>query len=164
MTLKTSVDPDENSEYGEKASACRTGCFHPMDESGRHSLPEEEGDETDGSVAGDPAQLLGRCERGFRRYMARYEAEGLEGLIDQRLEQISKRRVPVDEVLKLTESYRERHLGWNVRHFHGWYRPRPRGKSIATWTAPWPSFIDAQVGVSYYTPEGKPITEWQQAV
>ena len=28
-------------------------------------------------------QLLGMCERSFRRYLGRYEAEGLEGLIDQ---------------------------------------------------------------------------------
>ena len=28
----------------------------------------------------EAAQLLGMCERSFRRYLARYEAEGLEGL------------------------------------------------------------------------------------
>ena len=27
--------------------------------------------------------LLGMCERSFRRYLARYEADGLEGLIDR---------------------------------------------------------------------------------
>jgi len=29
------------------------------------------------------AQILGVCERSFRRYLSRYEAEGLEGLIDR---------------------------------------------------------------------------------
>ena len=36
----------------------------------------------------EAAQLLGMCERSFRRYMVRYEADGLEGLIDRRLEQV----------------------------------------------------------------------------
>jgi hypothetical protein len=32
------------------------------------------------------------------------------------LEQASQRQAPVDEVLALTERYRQRHLGWNVWH------------------------------------------------
>lgn len=32
----------------------------------------------------EAAQILGMCERSFRRYLARYEADGLEGLIDRR--------------------------------------------------------------------------------
>jgi len=72
------------------------------------------------------------CERSFRRYLARYEAEGLQGLIDRRLEQISNRRAPVDEVMALTEQYRSRHSGWNVKHFHSWYR-RCGGARSYTW-------------------------------
>jgi len=70
----------------------------------------------------EAAHLLGMCERSFRRYVVRYEAEGLDGLIDRRLELVSQRRAPVDEVLAVTQRYRARHLGWNVRHFHSWYR------------------------------------------
>lgn len=51
----------------------------------------------------EAAAILGMCERTFRRYVARYEAEGLEGLLDRRLEGMSTRRAPVDEVLALTE-------------------------------------------------------------
>jgi hypothetical protein len=80
----------------------------------------------------EAAQILGMCERSFRRYLVRYEAEGLEGLIDRRLEQVSNRRAPVDEVMALTEQYRRRHLGWNVKHFHGWYR-RSGGTRSYTW-------------------------------
>jgi transposase len=80
----------------------------------------------------EAAQLLGMCERSFRRYLARYEAEGLEGLIDRRLEQVSKRRAPTDEVVALVERYRSRHLGWNVRHFHSWYR-REGGARSYSW-------------------------------
>ena len=36
---------------------------------------------------GEAARLLGVCERSFRRYLVRYEADGLEGLVDRRLEQ-----------------------------------------------------------------------------
>ena len=40
----------------------------------------------------EAAMLLGQCERSFRRHVERYEADGLEGLLDKRLSQISKRR------------------------------------------------------------------------
>ncbi len=80
----------------------------------------------------EAAQLLGICERSFRRYLTRYEAEGLEGLLDRRLEQASNRRAPVDEVMALTERYRSRHSGWNVKHFHSWYQ-REGGTRSYTW-------------------------------
>lgn len=57
----------------------------------------------------EAARLLGVCERIFRRYIDRYEDEDLAGLIDKRLSQISHRRAPVDEVLKLVDRYRTRH-------------------------------------------------------
>ena len=80
----------------------------------------------------EAAHLLGMCERSFRRYVVRYEAEGLDGLIDRRLELVSQRRAPVDEVLAVTQRYRARHLGWNVRHFHSWYR-RDGGQRSYSW-------------------------------
>ena len=43
------------------------------------------------------ARLLGVCERTFRRYVDRYEEEGLDGLVDKRLGHVSARRAPVDE-------------------------------------------------------------------
>lgn len=78
------------------------------------------------------AQVPGMCERSFRRYVRRYEAEGLDGLIDRRLEQVSNRWAPVDEVMALTEQYRSRHSSWNVKHFHSWYR-RCGGERSYTW-------------------------------
>ena len=69
----------------------------------------------------EAAILLGVCARSFRRYLARYEAEGLDGLLDRRLEQVSHKRAPVDEVLKLTDQYRRRHDGWSAKHFYAWY-------------------------------------------
>jgi len=70
----------------------------------------------------EAARLLGVCERTFRRYLERYESQGLEGLLDRRLTQASHRVAPLDEVMAMQEQYRQRHLGWNMRHFHDWYR------------------------------------------
>lgn len=33
----------------------------------------------------EAALLLGHCERSFRRYIERFQADGLEGLLDKRL-------------------------------------------------------------------------------
>ena len=66
--------------------------------------------------------MLGMCERGFRRYLSKYEADGLQGLIDRRLDQASNRCAPVDEVMALTEPHQTRYGGGNVKHFHSGYR------------------------------------------
>lgn len=80
----------------------------------------------------EAARILGVCERSFRRYIGCYEAEGLDGLIDRRLEQVSNRKAPVDEVVAMTEEYRRRYMGWNVKHFHSWYK-RTGGVRSYTW-------------------------------
>ena len=46
-------------------------------------------------------ELLGMSERNFRRYVVRYEAEGLEGLIGQRIEQVSKLKAAVSAANEL---------------------------------------------------------------
>lgn len=81
----------------------------------------------------EAARLLGVCERSFRRYLNRYEEAGLDGLIDKRLEQVSHRRAPVDEVLSVTALYRRRYTGWNVNHFYAWYRREHGGTRSYTW-------------------------------
>ena len=65
----------------------------------------------------EAARLLGICERTFRRYVVGYDEGGLEALVDRRLSQVSHRRAPVDEVMRLTQQYQSRHLGWNAKHF-----------------------------------------------
>ena len=70
----------------------------------------------------DAAQLLDVCPRTFRRYINRYEEDGLDGLIDKRLAQVSHRRAPVDEVMRLVDRYRNRHQAWNVKHYTAWYK------------------------------------------
>lgn len=66
----------------------------------------------------EAAEVLGCSERQFRRYRARYEEEGLEGLIDKRLGRASAKGVPADEIAWMLDEYRTRYRGWNVKHFH----------------------------------------------
>jgi transposase len=81
----------------------------------------------------EAARLLGVCERTFRRYINRYEENGLDGLIDKRLGQVSHRRAPVDEVMKLTELYKNRYDGFNVKHFYRFYRYHHDGSRSYSW-------------------------------
>jgi hypothetical protein len=78
------------------------------------------------------SRILGICTRTFRRYIDRYEESGLEGLSDKRLTQASFRRAPVDEVMAVSDRYRLRYRGWNVSHFHAWYK-REGGKRSYNW-------------------------------
>lgn len=81
----------------------------------------------------EAALLLGVCERTFRRYIVRYEEQGMEGLIDQRLGQISHKRAPVDEVVALADLYGNRYRGFAVKHFYSWYRRAHGGIRSYTW-------------------------------
>jgi transposase len=80
----------------------------------------------------EAAQLLGVCERTFRRYIDKYEANGLEGLSDKRIEQASHRCAPADEVCSLETQYRQGFMGWNAKHFYSWYK-REGGRRSYTW-------------------------------
>lgn len=80
----------------------------------------------------EAARLLGVCDRTFRRHIDRYEEDGLDGLIDKRLNQVSHRRAPVDEVMRLVDSYCSRHQGWNAKHFYAWYQRDGGGRSYTS--------------------------------
>lgn len=70
----------------------------------------------------DAARLLGVCPRTFRRWVERYEDGGVDALVDRRLGRSAANAAPVGEVMDLVANYRDRHEGWNVRHFHDRYR------------------------------------------
>lgn len=80
----------------------------------------------------EAALLLGVTDRTFRRYICKYEKDGLDALIDNRLSRISHRRAPVDEVMALTMLY-DNYRGWNVKHFYRFYKTRHSGKRSYTW-------------------------------
>lgn len=78
---------------------------------------------------GQAAEILGVCERSFRRYIRSYEGTdggcgGLEALDDKRLSQPSRRRAPLEEGIALANMYRAEFADFNVRHFHEKYAAR----------------------------------------
>lgn len=75
----------------------------------------------------EAARLLGVCGRTFRRYLSRHEESGLDGLLDKRLTQASNRRAPVDEAMEVVKTYRDKYMGFNVKHFYSWYRRSHNG-------------------------------------
>lgn len=81
----------------------------------------------------DAGQLLGVSGRTFRRQIGRFEADGMQGLIDLRMSQVSSRRAPVDEVLGVRGLYSAQHSGWNVKHFHTWYAREHQGTRSYSW-------------------------------
>ncbi len=81
----------------------------------------------------EAAMLIGVCARTFRRYLVRYEEEGMEGLMDRRLGQVSHRCAPVDEVMALSDLYSNRYRGFAVKHFYSWYRREHSGQRSYTW-------------------------------
>jgi transposase len=81
----------------------------------------------------EAALLLGQCERSFRRHIERYQADGLEGLLDKRLSQISKRRASGAEVDRVVQLYRSGFAGWNVAHFHSKYQKEFKGERSYSW-------------------------------
>lgn len=64
------------------------------------------------------ADILGWSPRTLRRWRERYETHGYAGLVDKRLRRPSIRCVPAGQVEHVLRLYRERYLGFNVRHFH----------------------------------------------
>lgn len=81
----------------------------------------------------EAARLLGVCDRSFRRYVSRYDSDGLNGLEDRRIAQASQRRAPVDEVVRMTELYCSRYAGWNVQHFYRKYEKEHAGERSYSW-------------------------------
>ena len=66
----------------------------------------------------EAAEILGKSERQFRRYIDRYEACGPEGLRDGRLGRPSGKAIPKDAVERILALFRKTYHGWNVTHFH----------------------------------------------
>lgn len=81
----------------------------------------------------EAARLLAVCDRTFRRYIVSYKEDGIKGLVDKRLCQLSHRRAPADEVMKVVDLYQARYEGWNVKHFYGSYTLEHDGKRSYTW-------------------------------
>ncbi|MFQ5765660.1 MAG: ISNCY family transposase [Rhodospirillales bacterium] len=66
----------------------------------------------------EAASMLGMSERTFRRWRDRFEADGADGLYDRRLNKVSSRRAPVDEVMRVLELFDTRYWDFTAKHFH----------------------------------------------
>jgi transposase len=64
------------------------------------------------------AEIIGGTDRTVRRWRARYEARGYDGLLDRRRGRPSPRQAPFTEVQRILRLYRERYPGFNGRHFY----------------------------------------------
>ena len=64
------------------------------------------------------AEIIGCTDRTVRRWRARYEAQGYDGLLDRRRGRPSPRKAPFREVQRILRLYRERYPGFNGRHFY----------------------------------------------
>jgi transposase len=64
------------------------------------------------------AEILGISVRSMRRWRARYERSGYDGLVDRRQGRASQKRVPVEQVERVLALYRQTYYDFNVRHFH----------------------------------------------
>lgn len=64
------------------------------------------------------AEILGISPRQMRRWKARYEEHGYDGLLDRRKNTPSPRRIPFDVAQKVLTLYRTEYRGFNITHFH----------------------------------------------
>ena len=66
----------------------------------------------------EASELLGVCERTFRRWRRRCEDEGEAGLLDRRLGKASGNRAPADRGEEVERLYRRHYAGFTAKHFH----------------------------------------------
>lgn len=66
----------------------------------------------------EAAALLGISVSSFYRKRMRFESQGAEGLVDQRVGKISAKLTPVDEAMKIINLFETSHFDFTVKHFH----------------------------------------------
>ena len=81
----------------------------------------------------DAARALGMSERNLRRYIERYEEEGIDGLTDKRLANAAHNAAPVDEVFRLAELYERGYAGYSSAHFYDKYKSHHNGQRSYNW-------------------------------
>ena len=79
------------------------------------------------------AKLLCMSERNLRRYIERYEEEGIDGLNDKRLAQAAHNAAPVDEVFRLAELYKSKYTDYSAAHFYDKYKLHHEGQRSYNW-------------------------------
>lgn len=66
----------------------------------------------------EAADIIGVSYRTMKRWKARYEQSGYDGIFDRRMKKPSPKRVPLHELQTILTLYREKYMGFNITHFH----------------------------------------------
>jgi transposase len=66
----------------------------------------------------EAADIIGVSYRTMKRWKARYQTHGYDGIFDRRMKAPSPKRVPFQELQKILNLYRTMYRGFNVTHFH----------------------------------------------
>lgn len=100
----------------------------------------------------DAADILGISARSMRRWRARYEEYGYDGLYDRRLRIPSPKRVNMETAQSILRLYREKYYDFNVRHFSEEIKEQHGIKLSYTWIK---TALQASGLVSKKTKRGK---------
>lgn len=76
------------------------------------------------------AEIAGITPRSLRRWKARWQRHGYDGLFDRRTQRPSPRRAPLEHVQHVLRLYRETYPGFNVRHFY-WLATREHAVTLS---------------------------------
>ena len=66
----------------------------------------------------EAADIIGVSYRTMKRWKARYDTHGYDGIFDRRMKAPSPKRVPMKELEMILSLYRTTYRGFNVTHFH----------------------------------------------
>jgi transposase len=66
----------------------------------------------------DAADIIGVSCRTMKRWKARYDEHGYDGIFDRRMKGPSPKRVPMKELQMILNLYRTKYIGFNITHFH----------------------------------------------
>ena len=66
----------------------------------------------------EAADIIGVSYRTMKRWKARYQKYGYDGIFDRRMRSPSPKKVPLDEIETILSLYSDKYMGFNVAHFH----------------------------------------------
>jgi transposase len=66
----------------------------------------------------EAADIIGVSYRTMKRWKARYDQYGYDGIFDRRMQKPSPKKTPLEEVETILSLYSKQYMGFNVAHFH----------------------------------------------
>ena len=80
------------------------------------------------------AQIIGITDRQMRRLKRRYEAQGIDAVMDHRGRRLGWRRISIATIERVMRLKREKYFDFSVRHFHEQLVEREGVKVSYSWT------------------------------